>query len=399
MTDTNGEVVPGGDVTMPPVTISTSAATVTTATAITVSWSGISDPSNTDWVGLYQPGAPAGSYTGGFYADSCTQASNGVALAAGACTLTMPQAAGAYEFRLYSAPGSGLLNTSAAITSVPPPPVDNAAPLISGSGSAKRAYVGQTLSCSSGAWANAPTAYAYQWVSSGTPLAGATGQIYVVLPGELGDSLACSVVATNAGGSGAAATSAAVAIAHPPPSSSTLPSISGHAIAGGRLVETHAHWSNRPTSFAYQWQRCGRGGGNCRTIAGATASVHTLAAADIGATVRVVETARNASGAGAPARSHATGVVALPPPPDTLLLGETVDVGGRTATFRFRASGSSNGFDCALVPASARSPRYYPCRSPKTYRALAPGSYVFEARAVGLGGFDSTPLNYRFSIP
>jgi hypothetical protein len=94
VTDSNGEVIPGDDVPMPPVTISTGAATVTTDTATTVSWSGISDPTNTAWVGLYQPGAPDGSYVGGFYADSCTQASNGVALANGACTFTMPQAAG-----------------------------------------------------------------------------------------------------------------------------------------------------------------------------------------------------------------------------------------------------------------------------------------------------------------
>lgn len=399
VTDTNGQVVPGGDVTMPPVTIATSAATVTTATPITVTWGGISDPSNTDWVGLYQPGAPAGSYAGGFYADSCTQASNGVALASGACTFTMPQAAGTYEFRLYSAPGSGLLNTSAAITSVPPPPVDNVAPLISGASSARRAYPGQTLSCSSGAWTNAPTAYAYQWLSDGSPLAGATGQIYMVLPGELGDSLSCSVVASNAGGSGAAATSAGVAIRRPPPSSTAPPTISGHAIAGSLLVESHARWSNAPTSFAYQWQRCNGRGGNCRPIAGATTAAYRLAAADRGSTIRVVETARNASGLGVPARSLATGVVAMPPAPDTVAIAETVDGGGRTATFRFRASGSASGLRCALVLAPARSARFLPCRSPKTYRALAAGSYAFEARAIGVGGYDPSPLVYRFTIP
>jgi hypothetical protein len=164
-------------------------------------------------------------------------------------------------------------------------------------------------------------------------------------------------------------------------------------------VETHAQWSNAPTSFAHQWQRCDRGGGNCRAIAGATAGAYTLAAADVGSTIRVVETARNASGAGAPARSRASGVVALPPAPHTLLLAATVDASARTATFRFRASGSANGFDCALMPAPAHPPRYSRCHSPKSYRALAAGSYVFEARAVGLGGFDHSPLTYRFTIP
>jgi hypothetical protein len=223
--------------------------------------------------------------------------------------------------------------------------------------------------------------------------------VYVVLPRELGDSLSCGVVASNAGGSGAAATSAAVAIAKPPPARIAPPSISGHATAGSRLVESHARWSNAPSSFAYQWQRCDRGGGNCRPIAAATAAAYTLAPADVGSTVRVVETARNATGRSAPARSRATGVVALPPAPGTLLLAESVDAGARTATFRFKASGSSSGFDCALARSPARPPRYYRCSSPKSYRALAAGSYVFEARAVGVGGADSSPVSFRFTIP
>jgi hypothetical protein len=43
--------------------------------------------------------------------------------------------------------------------------------------------------------------------------------------------------------------------------------------------------------------------------------------------------------------------------------------------------------------------RFSPCRSPKTYRALAARSYLFEARAVGLGGVEARPLSYRFAIP
>jgi hypothetical protein len=309
VTDTGGLVAPSNYVTMAPVTISTASTTVTTGTAITVSWSGISNPSNSDWVGLYQPGAADGSYVGGFYADSCTQASNGVALAGGSCAFTMPQAAGAYEFRLYGSPAAGLLSTSGSVTAVPPPPVANAAPAIVGGSARARAYAGQTLSCSSGVWANQPTAYAYQWASDGTPLAGATGATYVVLPGELRDSLTCSVVASNAGGSGPSAVSVAVAILSPPPVASSAPSISGHAVTGDRLVESHARWSNSPTSYSYQWQRCNARAGACRAIAGATHRAYTIGPGEAGATIRVVETARNASGPGAPARSRGSGVV------------------------------------------------------------------------------------------
>jgi hypothetical protein len=308
VTDTGGLVAPSNAVTMPPVTVSTPT-TATTGTAITVSWSGISNPSNTDWVGLYEPGAADGSDTAGFYADSCTQTSNGVALAGGSCTFTMPQAAGTYEFRLYGAPATGLLSASGSVTAVPPPPVDNAAPVISGGSARARAYAGQTLACSNGVWANQPTAYTYQWSSDGAPLAGATAATYTVLAGELGDTLSCSIVASNAGGSGPSAVSVAVAVLRPPPVSKSLPSISGHAVTGDRLAESHARWSNAPASYSYQWQRCNARAGACRPIAGATHRAYTIGPAEAGSTIRVVEIARNASGPGTPSRSRATGVV------------------------------------------------------------------------------------------
>jgi hypothetical protein len=301
---------PGGNATMAPVTVSASAATAATGSSITVSWSGISNPGTADWVGLYEPGAADGSYTAGFYADSCTQTSNGVALGSGSCTFAMPQAAGTYELRLYGSLASGLLTASGSITAVPPPPVENAAPQISGGSAHHRAFAGQTLACSSGVWANSPVVYAYQWSSDGVALAGATGTTYVVLPRELGNSLTCSVIASNAGGSGGSAVSGAVAVMRPPPVSDSAPSIKGHALIGARLLETHARWSNAPTAFGYQWQRCNARGGACRAIAGAKARAYALASADAGSTIRVLETARNASGAGAPARSRATGVVA-----------------------------------------------------------------------------------------
>jgi hypothetical protein len=308
VTDTGGLVAASNVAPMAPVTVS-AASTVTTGTPITVTWSGISNPSNTDWVGLYQPGAADGSSTAGFYADSCTQTSDGVALSGGSCTFTMPQAAGTYELRLYNAPATGLLSTSGSVTAVPPPPVDNTAPAISGGSTHAVVYAGQTLACSNGVWANQPTAYTYQWSRDGAALAGATATTYTVLPGELGASLNCSVVASNAGGSGPGAVSGAVAVLRPPPVSSSLPSISGHAASGKRLVESHARWSNVPASYSYQWQRCNARAGACRPIAGATHRAYTIGPAEVGSTIRVVEIARNAAGPGTPSRSHATGVV------------------------------------------------------------------------------------------
>jgi NHL repeat-containing protein len=80
------------------------------------------------------------------------------------------------------------------------------------------------------------------------------------------------------------------------PSAQAPPTITGPAVSGQTLTEAPAAWSNDPTSITYQWQDCDASGANCVNIAGATAATYTLTAADVGSTVRVVETASNDGG-------------------------------------------------------------------------------------------------------
>jgi len=182
VTDSAGLTVDGPDVLMAPVVVSATPASVTAGHAITVAWSGLSDPSSTDWVGLYSPGAPDGAFTGFLYAGSCSQTPGAAAPASGSCTYTMPATPGIYELRLYDGPTSGLLTASAQITSVPPPPVLIADPAISGASGDAGAYPGDTLACSTGSWSNTPTAFAYAWAGDGSALPGATGATYVPSP-------------------------------------------------------------------------------------------------------------------------------------------------------------------------------------------------------------------------
>jgi hypothetical protein len=72
-------------------------------------------------------------------------------------------------------------------------------------------------------------------------------------------------------------------------------------------------------------------------------------------------------------------------------------------TFRFKAVGDATGFECAIVRQprqnrKAASPRYEPCRSPKTFAKLKAGSFVFYLRAVGPGGEAKNPVTYRLKI-
>lgn len=92
------------------------------------------------------------------------------------------------------------------------------------------------------------------------------------------------------------------------PKNKTLPTISGTAAVGQTLTATAGSWSGSPTSFHFAWSLCDANGNACLAIGGATAKIYTVTQSDVGHTLRVSVTARNASGT-ASATSAATTVV------------------------------------------------------------------------------------------
>lgn len=84
----------------------------------------------------------------------------------------------------------------------------------------------------------------------------------------------------------------------------TPPVISGVARQGQQLSVSTGTWSFDldHLEYAYQWERCNASGASCVNIAGATTSVYTLTASDVGSTIR--------------AKVTATEVAAPPPPGD-----------------------------------------------------------------------------------
>ena len=211
---------------------------------------------------------------------------------------------------------------SAVVTAALPPqvPANTALPAVAGS-----AVEGQTVSGSTGSWANTPTSYAYQWRrcdtagTACTDIGSATASSYLLQAADIGSTLRVRVVASNAAGPSAPADSAqtAVVTAAPPlvPVDTALPAVSGTAQVGQILSGSTGSWSNSPTSYTRQWARCDSGGANCADIGGATAATYLLVAADQGSTFRVRVTAANAAGPGAPATSAQTAVVTAVPPP------------------------------------------------------------------------------------
>src|SRR5438034_8307343 len=93
------------------------------------------------------------------------------------------------------------------------------------------------------------------------------------------------------------------------PQNTAPPTISGTAREGSVLTASNGTWSNSPTSFTYQWQRCNSAGTGCGDLTSATEKTYTLVTGDVGHTVRVIVTAVNADGKTA-APSDASDVVA-----------------------------------------------------------------------------------------
>ena len=245
-----------------------------------------------------------------------------------------------------------------------------------------------------------------------------TGTVSVPANTSTTTNVVYTVTLTALGVPGTPAANAEITItvpaAPPPPVAASPPTISGTATEGKTLTESHGSWSNGPTGYSYQWERCNSAGSSCQAIAGATAQTYKLAGADVSHTLRVQEAASNVSGAGSAVVSNATTVVHSSSPsggkkpkkaaPNTRLVFESISSKRHTATFRFKATGKSTGLRCALVRRPTRkgaktpAPKYSSCRSPKTFKHLKVGSYVLRVRAVGPGGVDKTPATFRFKI-
>jgi hypothetical protein len=215
------------------------------------------------------------------------------------CTVTASNAGGA---------GTPAQSVSVAIPGSPvttPLPVNTAVPTISGI-----ARVGQSLSCSQGAWSNSPTGYTYQWNRDGTPIGGATNVTYTVQAADQTHSLTCTVTASNAGGAGTPAQSASVSIPGSPPVTRALPVttalpvntavpvINGEAKAGKGLSCSQGSWTQSPTGFAYGWSLSGT------PIQGASKPTYTVQTIDEQLTLTCTVTASNPVGASKPATSE-----------------------------------------------------------------------------------------------
>jgi fibronectin-binding autotransporter adhesin len=189
-------------------------------------------------------------------------------------------------------------------------PVLKVAPKLTGN-----AVVGQQLTVSNGTWVGTATiTFAYAWLrcsAAGTScgaIGGAASNAYTPTSDDKGHRLKAAVTAHNAYGDVTATTAATKAVLQAPANTS-VPTISGIAANKKKLTAAPGTWTgSAPIAFAYAWKRCDSGGNSCVQIAGGTSKTYVVKAADIGHTLRVAVTGKNAAGS-ATATSAATVVV------------------------------------------------------------------------------------------
>lgn len=172
-------------------------------------------------------------------------------------------------------------------SSAPTPPVAAApvnvvAPALSGA-----AYVGNTVSCSTGTWTGFPTpTYTYDWKTAGVST-GITTSTYTVQAADDTKALTCTVTATNASGS-ASATSNSLTVGTQPVVT-VIPAISGTTEVGQTLTCSTGTWTGTATiTYTYQWRA------NGSNIVGETASTLSLTSAQLGLNIDCRVTATNA---------------------------------------------------------------------------------------------------------
>ena len=188
------------------------------------------------------------------------------------------------------------------------------APTISGA-----AQVGETLTASTSGIADADgltgATFSYQWLSSrDTEIQGATGAVYILVPGDAGKTIKVRVTFTDDEGNAETLTSAATGAVAPRPNSPATgaPTIGGTAQVGQTLTASTSGIADADgltgATFSYQWLSS-----RDTEIQGATGAAYILVPGDAGKTIKVRVTFTDDEGNAETLTSAATGAVAPRP--------------------------------------------------------------------------------------
>ncbi len=168
------------------------------------------------------------------------------------------------------------------------------------------AKAGSSLTCSDGVWNGTPApTFGRVWRVGGVDRA--TTIAFTPEDADAGQSVSCTVTASNASGS-AQATSAAIIISPRAPAALSAPSIGGDLLVGSTLTCSDGTWTGSP-KLTRSWLRSGS------PVAGASAATYVVTTNDVGRTLRCRVTASNASGSADADSNEVT--VTTPAKPET----------------------------------------------------------------------------------
>jgi predicted phage tail protein len=97
-------------------------------------------------------------------------------------------------------------------------------------------------------------------------------------------------------------------------------------------------------------------------------------------------------------------------PKGTRILKAKINRRKRKARFTFTSRGAITGYQCSLVRKPARraatrskkgkkpKTRFSKCSSPRRYKRLKPGRYVFRVRALNVLGTEAVPAKRKFKL-
>lgn len=186
--------------------------------------------------------------------------------------------------------------------------------------------VDQTLSLGSGTWDGAPApTLTYSWrrcnpagdFASCVQIPGATSATYVPKVGDIGFTIRVYFTGTNVAGFDSGITNHTYPIIdkqHFAPSVVAQPTITGTVVSGRQLTGSIGSFDgDDPLTTTFVWQRCDATGESCRSISGATKVVYHPTDSDLGSTLRLTVSAKNAYGS-LISRSDPSDPVLAPPP-------------------------------------------------------------------------------------
>ncbi|MDQ6665602.1 MAG: S8 family serine peptidase, partial [Acidobacteriota bacterium] len=183
-----------------------------------------------------------------------------------------------------------------------------------------------------------------------------------------------------------------------PPALLGLPVVTGIPQFGAMLGTSAGVWSGGPTTYAYQWYRCGSGGSNCSPIPGATSAGYAaLASADVGSTLNVAIAASNSLGSFS---AQSSGGVPVAPASSPFAVSSTIRDGqiiGAPLQWRATTAPAVNFvqfyIDGALSQTAASAPYTY---NQATTGLLDPGTLSSGPHVLGIRALSSDNRTYGF---